>query len=235
MIINIEPGTFGGPCRAGDLIGVANAVEHLRQVNNNVNIKFHMKQGTIDTQKHCREFFSWLTSMTDYFSETVGSTSLPWRKVNLFDFRDISGDLVKISNPSVMEKKIVIFPLFDAPYNIWRNWPKYVFDSILDSFEKEEYADYEKIVCCKEEIERRPNWKYSFDFLTNVNHIMTSEVFVGGDTFSSHIAGTLDRGPKTILYYYSSRSLIHALPFNFYNGRGTLKRYWLDFENTKWD
>ena len=69
MIINIEPGTFGGPCRAGDLIGVANAVEHLRQVNNNVNIKFHMKQGTIDTQKHCREFFSWLTSMTDYFLE----------------------------------------------------------------------------------------------------------------------------------------------------------------------
>jgi hypothetical protein len=34
MIINIEPGTFGGPLRMGDLVGVCNVVAHLRKKHN---------------------------------------------------------------------------------------------------------------------------------------------------------------------------------------------------------
>ena len=39
-IINIEPGTFG-TVRNGDLIGVANVVEHIRKNNNNPTIKIN--------------------------------------------------------------------------------------------------------------------------------------------------------------------------------------------------
>ena len=38
MIINIEPGTFGGPLRNGDLLGVCNVLEHIRKTNNNPQI-----------------------------------------------------------------------------------------------------------------------------------------------------------------------------------------------------
>ena len=143
-IINIEPGTFGD-IRNGDLIGVCNVVEHLRKTNNNPEIRFHMKPGSISNEKYVEEFHSFLIGITDYFSAFEGSQSLPWRKINLWDFRDISGDLVKIQNILPMQKKIVMFPLLDAPYNTWRNWPKHVFEVLLEQFSSDEFKDYEKI------------------------------------------------------------------------------------------
>ena len=68
---------------------------------------------------------------TDYFSAFEGTESLPWRRVNIWDFRDISGDLVKIPNILPMKKKIVIFPLTDAPYNQWRNWPSHLLNALV--------------------------------------------------------------------------------------------------------
>jgi hypothetical protein len=69
----------------------------------------------------------------------------------------------------------------------------------------------------------------------NYYHITTAEVFVGGDTGSSHFAWALDRGPKDLLYYGSSRGLIHTLPFYLMEGKGKMTTYWLDFEGTKWN
>jgi ADP-heptose:LPS heptosyltransferase len=175
--------------------------------------------------------------MTNYFSTEEGTETLPWRKVNIWDFRDMSGDLVKIPNDAPMEKKIAIFPLFDAPYNQWRNWPENVYKQIIEKFSTEEYKDYEKIICKKGvATEQCPfeGWRYSTNFVQNYYHITTAEIFVGGDTGSSHFAWALDRGPKELLYYGSSRGLIHTLPFYLLEGKGKMTTYWLDFEGTKW-
>jgi ADP-heptose:LPS heptosyltransferase len=177
-----------------------------------------------------------MLKMTNYFSKEEGTESLPWRKVNVWDFRDISGDLVKIPNNAPMEKKITIFPLFDAPYNTYRNWPTNLLPHLIEKFSTDEYKDYEKIICKKgEPTEGCPftGWRYSTNFVQNYYHITTAEIFVGGDTGSSHFAWALDRGPKNLLYYNSSRGLVHTLPFYLMEGKGKMATYWLDFEGTK--
>ena len=234
MIINIEPGTFGN-VRNGDLIAVCNVVEYLRKVNNNNGIRFHMKPGSISEEKYVQEFHSFLIGITDYFSAFEGSQSLPWRKVNLWDFRDISGDLVKIPNSLPMKKKIVVFPLVDAQYNTWRNWPAEVSLQILSRFDNDEkYNHYEKIICNKTEV-NYSGWNCSTNFLANIQHIMECEVFAGGDTGTTHFAFALDRAPQDLLYYGSSRALVHTLPFYLLQGKGRMSNYWLDFEGSKWN
>jgi hypothetical protein len=236
MIINIEPGTFG-TVRNGDMIAVANVLEHIRKTNNNPLIRFHLKPGSVSEDTHCQTFYEIMLKMTNYFSTEPGEQSLPWRKVNVWDFRDICGDLVKIPNNAPMEKKIAIFPLFDAPYNQWRNWPKDVYEQIIAKYSTEEYKDYEKVICKKgEPTESCPfkGWRYSTNFVQNYYHITTAEIFVGGDTATSHLAGSLDNGPKVMLYFYSSRALVHSFPMHYLNGRGKLITYWLDFEGTTW-
>jgi hypothetical protein len=237
MIINIEPGTFG-TVRNGDMIAVANVLEHIRKTNNNPLIRFHLKPGSVSEDTHCQTFYEIMLKMTNYFSTEPGEQSLPWRKVNVWDFRDICGDLVKIPNNAPMEKKIAVFPLFDAPYNQWRNWPKDVYEQIIAKYSTEEYKDYEKVICKKgEPTESCPfdGWRYSTNFVQNYYHITTAEIFVGGDTGSSHFAWALDKGPKDLIYYGSSRGLIHTLPFYLLHGKGRMTNYWLDFEGTKWN
>jgi len=220
MIINIEPGTFG-TVRNGDMIGVANVLEHIRKTNNNPHIQFHLKPGSISSDTHCQTFYEIMLKMTNYFSKEEGVESLPWRKVNVWDFRDISGDLVKIPNNAPREKKITIFPLFDAPYNTYRNWPRELLQHLIEKYSTKEPAYFGE------------EWVNSTNFVQNYNHITTAEIFVGGDTGSSHFAWALDRGPKDLLYYNSSRGLVHTLPFYLMEGKGKMATYWLDFEGTK--
>lgn len=240
MIINIEPGTFGGLCKNGDMIGIANVIEYLRKIKNDPTIKFHMLPGTINTEQYSVDFFDYLKTLTDYFSDERGPESLSWRRVNLWDFRDISGDLVKIKNDLTPTKKIVIFPLFDAPYNHWRNWPSKVYEELLKQFSLPLYDNYDKIVCSKNitqfsEMEKSLGWSISTDLKENLDHIRTSEIFIGGDTGTSHFAWSLDRSPKELIYVTSSRGLIHTMPFYLIEGKGVTKKYWLDMESTVWN
>lgn len=237
MIINIEPGTFGGPLRMGDLVGVCNVVAHLRKKNNIPRLRFFLKPGTISQSQHCLSFYNWLTTNTNYISAFEGEQSLPWRRVNLWDYRDISGDHVKFENYTDTKRKIVICPVFDAPYNTYRNWPKHVFDENV-KFYDEVCKDYEKIICVADESllpsTVPKSFKISTNFLENLQHIMECERYVGGDTGTSHFAWSLDRGPKELWYVNSSRGLIHTMPFYLLQGKGKASTYWLDFEATSW-
>jgi len=233
MIINIEPGTFGGPLRNGDLLGVCNVIEHIRKTNSDPYIRFYLKPETVSTERYVQDFHSFLLCQTNYFSSHPGQETLPWRRVNVWDFRDICGDLVKVPNDKPMQKKIVIFPLFDAPYNTYRNWPKQLLQHLIEKYNDEEYKDYVKVICTKEPTYFGEEWVNSTDFMTNVYHIMDAEIFVGGDTGTTHFAFSLDRGPKDMLYYNSSRGLIHTLPFYLLQGKGRMSNYWLDFEGTQ--
>jgi hypothetical protein len=233
MIINIRKGVFGDCIRNGDLIAVANVVEHLRKVNNNPNIRFWIDPSATSSERYVQDFHSFLIGMTDYFSTFEGQEELPWQKVNLWDFRDISGDLVKIPNNKETKKKIVIFPLRDAPYNTYRTWPTHVFSQIIDKYSSDEYNEYERIICSKDGYSTNEKWKVSSDIVENLTHIMESEIFVGGDTGTTHFAFALDRPPKELLYYNSSRGLVHTLPFYLLSGKGKMATYWLDFEGSK--
>jgi hypothetical protein len=241
MILNIGVEVFGGryglKLKNGDIVAVCNVVEYLRQINPEYsNLKFYLLPEAVQQKDYVNKFINFLFNNTDYLSNVPGEKSLGWKYVNLWDFRCISGDLVKIPNSLSMEKKIVVFPLIDADYNEHRNWPMPVFQNILKEFNVEEYDDYEKIICVKDR-HNRPDykeWKYSYDFMDNIHHIQEAEIFVGGDTGTSHFAWALDRGPAELIYYNSSRGLVHTLPFYLIQGKGKLNTYWLDFESTQW-
>jgi hypothetical protein len=235
MILNIKPGTFGGPARMGDIVGVCNVIQYLRK--NNEHIKFFMHDGTINQSHHCQLFFNYMLKNTDYFAEEPGSNDLLWNKVNIWDFRAISGDLVSIPNSESMEQKIVICPVFDAPYNTYRNWPTQVFfDQVQRHFEN--YPDWDRVICITGEnmlpAGDYSNYTISTDFLTNLQHIKTCKRFIGGDTGTSHFAWSLKDGPESLCYVMSNRGLMHTIPFHLLEGKGKMDFYWLDFEGTKW-
>ena len=113
MIYNIVRETFYDNLKNGDLVGTMNVIEHLRKINNNNNIKFYV-ENSIHTEEYNTKFYNFLLNSTDYFSKLPGEQILPWKNVSLWDYRSISGDLIKILNTVEMTKKIVIFPVFDA-------------------------------------------------------------------------------------------------------------------------
>lgn len=235
MIINVNRETFGGTIRNGDLIAVANIIEHLRKINNNPSMRFWIDPSARGTEGYCQEFYNFMLLTTDYFSDFQGTETLPWKKVNIWDFRDICGDLVSIPNSAEMKKKIVIFPLTDAPYNTYRNWPEQLLPQLIEKYSSEEYNDYEKIICAKNiRGVTKKEWKVSSSMSENLVHIMESEIFIGGDTGTTHFAFALAKPPQDLLYYGSSRALLHTLPFYLLQGKGRMYNYWLDFEGSSW-
>jgi hypothetical protein len=233
MIINVPLGAFGGPLRNGDIVAVANVVEYLRKVEDK-NIKFHLLPNSVSSADYCQKFLKFMLENTDYFSDNAGEKELSWKNINLWDFRGLSGDLVRIPNNKKQEKKIVICPLFNAQYNTYRNWPKHIFEKMLERFKSEAYSDYRKIICTEATIGHIDGWEESTDFLENLDHIMTSEIFFGGDTGTSHFVGALESGPGEILYFYSGHGLIHTTPFYSTLGKGRVIQYWHNFEQATW-
>jgi ADP-heptose:LPS heptosyltransferase len=236
MIYNIVRETFYDNLKNGDLVATMNVVEHLRKIHNNNNIKFYV-ENSIHTEEYNTKFYNFLLNNTDYFSKLPGEQILPWNNVSLWDYRSISGDLIKIPNTVEMTKKIVIFPIFDALYNQYRNWPLDVFKNITEQYSATEYDAYEKIICVKKDIIniKFGNWKYSTDFITNIHHILDAEIFVGGDTGTSHFAFSLNRGPSKLIYYNNGNGSINFLPFYLTNGKGELRTYWLNHYGTIWN
>jgi hypothetical protein len=151
MVYNIVRETFYNNLKNGDLVGTMNVIEHLRKINNNNAIKFYV-ENAIHNKQYNVDFYNFLLNNTDYFSKFPGEQTLPWKNVSLWDYRTISGDLIKISNVVEMTKKIVVFPIFDALYNQYRNWPLDVFKNIIEQYSASEYDNYEKIICVKEDL-----------------------------------------------------------------------------------
>lgn len=231
MIIGTTATTFGGLMRMGDIIACANVVEHFRKIEKNNEIKFYIEKA-VQPFPYVREFLAWMTENTDYFSAHPGEIDLPWKKVNLWDYRDIAGDLVSIPNNYQQQNKVVVAPLFDADYNIYRNWPHDVYIDIIKQC-NELYPDWDKVIVHKN-LAAPTGWRASYDVKESLQEIMTARVYYGGDTGLSHFVGALDAGPEPV-YYTSSRGLLHTTPINWYtNKKGTMRTYWLDFENTKW-
>jgi hypothetical protein len=219
MIINITPTTFGPyGIRNGDMIAIINVLQFLRAKHKDQNIKFFMPDNYVikDTGYH-EQFFDYINNNWDYFSPLPSQEgfTLPYEHIMLWDFRDNIGDLIQIPNIMPREKKAVIFPVLDAKYNTMRNWPEWILQSVVDKVNT--YNEYEKIICVHEDLANQVS-KYGLTISTNLwdnlDHIRTAEVFVGGDTGSSHFASALQNGPKELVYLYSARSMMHSLPFH---------------------
>ena len=232
MIYNVPVDAFGPlGTRNGDLIAICNIVAWMRKEKNDSSIQFNIKH-ILNKDDYIHKFHDFLCKQTDYLTTEKGNTVLDFHNIGVWDFRDIIGDHVNIANTCTEQKKVVIFPVYDAQYNTQRNWSMDIMNDILNEV-RQTYPTYRKIICAKdippEGLFDSTGFEFSTDFMDNINHIMESVAFYGGDTGVSHFASALDVGPE-LNYIYSSRCLIHTLPFYFLSERkGNLRTFWLDF------
>lgn len=232
MIINIEPHNFGGPVRNGDIIAVLNFYTWLaEQPPHYNNIKFHIPDRSIHQSDYIIRFRNWLNDNVSLLSPEPGEGTLNMQGVNLWDLRSLTGDKLILDFNKPIKKKIVIAPLFDGAYNQYRNWPVPMFESIIQHYSKDEYKDYEKIICVKNDIVSTfyDGWKNSYDFIENIEHIVDCSHYVGGDTGTSHFASVLPNKEK-LNYYYGSVGLLHTTPFYALQGKGNINM----FHNNNW-
>jgi len=209
-ILNLNH-THVGNLRMGDLVYVLYRLEDERRKHPTHYLKFHLPDeilalreswGTV-TSEFRLHFKWWLEERTDYFSKTPGEEDCPNTALAVWGMQPILNDLVKIHNPEPMKKKIAIFPLIDATYDIERNWPRRVLDDILREYSQ--YEDYERVICCANKIDSIDpyNFTFSTDFHANLQHLLECEIFVGGSTGFTALAGALDKPERKMQYYYA--------------------------------
>jgi len=220
MIINVQEKDFGGKLRNGDIVGMCNVLEHIRNQENNQNIKFYFSDDMVVEKEYGLKFLRFMQKYTNYFSEIPGELYLQSSDISVWEMRALSGDIVTIDNTSFKkQKKVSIFPVFDAKYNIYRNWSINLTNHILNKY-RNLFPDYKFYLCVSENNMQMlghldlTNINVSFDFLDNISHICESEIFVGGDTGTSHFAGSLSNPAKNY-YYYAAEETLHTFPMHF--------------------
>jgi len=228
-VITVTYNNFYGKLRNGDILGICNILAHVRKVENDDSIKIHIPENLIFQPEFGIKFFNFVKKNTDYFSDEPGNLHFTYENINFWDYRSVIGDNIKIDNSNYIKKnKICIFPIFDAPYNTYRNWSIELTNYIIEKY-KSEYKEYEIFICIDKELNiyyeklNLDDINLSFDFEQNLNHIFTCKVYVGGDTGTSHLAGSVTN-PAINDYYYSCEGLLHTLPLN-YKTNGNVKMY----------
>jgi hypothetical protein len=218
LVLNCTHQNFQGFPKMGDLIAVLNVFQYIRDINNNQTIKFYLPDDQLHGYDYVKFFKKYLSEKTDYFSETPGEIDLEGR-TELWSFRERHGEFVKITNTSALEKKICLFPLLDAKYDIERNWSLPLLQQIIDEFSDKKYDEYSKILCCKTLPKKIDLKKFvvSYDFHDNINHINTAEYFIGGATGLSLYNSVLDDNKKSLYYYnhtlHGSWASVFCSPF----------------------
>ena len=218
-VINVTHDNFYGKLRNGDILGVCNVLGYIRKVDNDNDIKMYISEDLILQPEFGIKYFNLLKSHTDYFSEEPGQIEFGFKNINFWNYRSVTSDNTKVDNSKYERiNKVCIFPIFDAPYNVYRNWSIELTNYILEKYQSL-YPECEIYVCVDKKLNQFYNKlnlgraKLSFDFEENLNHIFTTKVYVGGDTGTSHLAGSLSN-PAINDYYYSCEGLIHTLPLN---------------------
>ena len=206
VVINITGHDFGGLLKMGDLIATLNVLEYMRIENNNPNIKFHIPDTALQTEKdYVREFRDFIASISDYLSPTPGQFNFEGF-VEIWSFRESNGDLVKINNSLPITKTVCIFPLIDATYNTERNFSKALIQDIINEYSLPRYNGYAKFICIKGDLPEGLNLKgfaISNSFKQNLQFAATCEFYIGGDTGLSHLAGITNKPDRNLKLYYN--------------------------------
>ena len=231
--IYVHPDLFGPPLtlgnlRMGDLIAACNFLEHIREDQNDPELRMYIPDESLFPANHVFKMRNWLLINTNYLTnfpdqlikldvipgtdETYANMYNLWnirkdvldRKQNVFDI----DDAVTLFAPSFPKKSrnYVICPLVDAPYNADRNWSLAYLQKELDKHYEDEGLYNEYIICSKEPIEglQLGRFIYSHNFEENLKHIQECRVFVGGDTGMSHFASALNPRPDCWFHYPQS-------------------------------
>lgn len=230
--------------RNGDLLGICNLVAFLRKREDRNNIKFHVTNDAMHDAEYCRKFKKFITENSDYLSDIPGedlqipfvpgltgvkaSNGRPYY-ISLWTVRGGIGDHVSIKVDKEKQKKICIFPVFDAGYNTGRNWNLDLTQEIIDKFEAPEFSEHQKYFCLSDKIALSENldlknFAKSHDYEDNLEHILTCSEYVGGDTGLTHFAFSLETSPK--LYYFSNLTgYNYTLPFNITSKNCEMRLY----------
>lgn len=231
--IHVTPRIFGGPLRAGDIIASANFLEFIRVGHyQGENIRLYIPHESVYPQTHCLDMYLELLNSTDYIAlypdELLELHVIPGTDPTYSDMYNIWNirqdvliprqdmftipDAVVIPNHEIrVDKKVVIAPLLDAPYNNERNWsPKYT-QELLNYYCFSSYL--EVIIATKEPIDFDiGHAKYSHNYPETLQHIKTCGLFHGGDTGLSHYASALQHGPRC-RFHYSKNTYGTTNPF----------------------
>jgi ADP-heptose:LPS heptosyltransferase len=229
MIINCTAKNFGGHLKMGDLVAVMNVFHYLREKFNNPAIRFYLPPENLQPgATHVIKFKKFLDKNTDFFSDISGHATL----TEIFELWPFKARYEKLylQNTAHQEKKICIFPLMNAEYNLQRNWPSELFINILNQYSTKEYTDYTKIICIESvsvlQGFNTQNFIISTDFDKNIEHVLSCSDYVGGDTGFSHFASVLhDRKNLTYYYYdgdHGTWPSVFTQPFHVKTGKGRL-------------
>lgn len=230
--INVYPRLFGGPMRAGDLIAACNFLEYIKKDHEDPNLRLYIPIDSIFQQSHCMEMYLELLNTTNYITQfpdqlvelqmIAGTDPTYLDMYNLWNLRqDVMiprqnlfsiPDAVVIPNRETRnDKKIVIAPLLDAPYNHERNWTSKYTQELLNYYCFSSYL--EVIIASKEPINFDiGHATYSHNYQETLQHIRTCGLFHGGDTGLSHYASALQHGPRC-RFHYSKNTYGTTNPF----------------------
>ena len=112
---------------------------------------------------------------------------------------------MKIHNPLIAEKKIVICPLFDAPYNTYRNWPKPVFDELFNlkikevlSLKENQYLDKAQVMMNTKNgdmtfLKLKLSYFPKSNLMIQVNGSYTTQIFIMSDDKSVFYKGKIEK------------------------------------------
>ena len=217
-ILNVFKVNFA-EIKNGDLVALINILEHLRIRENDPKLQFFVEPTALHQAEYCKQFYEFIKKETDYFSSVRGRDTLNIRLKSVWNYRMALGDIVKLKINREKQKKISIFPLFDAVTNPARNWPIELAQEIINRFSGPDYADYTKVFCGKvlpKSLDLR-DFAVSGNFKANLSHLLSSEIYVGGDTGMTHFANSLENGPKTI-FYIPKDSARNTYPLHFEQG-----------------
>lgn len=239
--INVYPRLFGGPLRAGDLLGSCNFLEHIRLNVNDPHLQLYIPNESVFQSEHCILMRNWLERNTDYVTTrpieiiemgvTPGTDPTYTNMYNIWNIRNTLHqnvftieDRIKIHNKRKAIPKIVICPLMDAPYNTYRNWSLELLQKIVNDFSLQYREPKQRIICSKEVIHglNINEFVYSHDFEINLEHILECETFVGGETWSSLFASALDPAPRYMNFYFSKDYYGTTYPFH---NKGVMNYY----------
>jgi len=209
-IINIPKSAHDGPVRMGDLTFMLFKLHWEREQCKDYYLRFHLPDSNIELNESWGavsadfriKYKHWLESRLEILSTEPGTEDyhgvLHW-----WSHRESYENRISIPNPEPVKNKIVIFPLIDARYNQERNWPIRVFQEILNEYRS--YEGYERVICSANTFRNinTEGYTISTDFMDNLNHLLESNIYVGGDTGFTHLAAALDKPERLLKYYYA--------------------------------
>ena len=203
-------GNFGF-VRRGDLIAILAVIESLR-FQYSKKIRFNIVNMNEFLRDVARSFFD------GYIHEKEGTEKCPiegnvWVYYDyLHKFLDVRlrmpNKYKELKNPDII--KIVINPLFDAPYNRDRNWNPELFKKILNMLLS--LPEHYQIVVTgsSTQIKNLPDLSNCRAVLNDIHasmeEISTADVYIGGDTGLTHFASSVDKHPLLVVTLYGHLS-----------------------------